>query len=65
MAEDAITDEAADLNPLKGIRIRACDPRGEEETKADPRLQLRGDAPLRQGGRDATRRWSAFSPTPA
>jgi integrase len=27
MAEDAITDEVADLNPFKGIRIRANDPR--------------------------------------
>lgn len=27
MAEDAITDEVCDLNPFKGIRIRANDPR--------------------------------------
>jgi integrase len=27
MAEDAITDEVADLNPFKGLRIRANDPR--------------------------------------
>jgi integrase len=30
MAEDAITDEGCDLNPLKGIRIRANDLRAEE-----------------------------------
>src|SRR4051794_10165776 len=33
MAEDAITDEVCDLNPFKGIRIRANDPR----TKKKPR----------------------------
>ena len=33
MAEDAITDEVADLNPFKGIRLRANDPR----TKKKPR----------------------------
>jgi hypothetical protein len=27
MAEDAITDEVADVNPFKGVRIRANDPR--------------------------------------
>jgi hypothetical protein len=27
MAEDAITDEVCDLNPFKGVRIRANDPR--------------------------------------
>jgi hypothetical protein len=27
MAEDAITDEVCDLNPFKGIRVRATDPR--------------------------------------
>jgi integrase len=27
MAEDAITDEATDLNPFKGVRVRANDPR--------------------------------------
>ena len=43
MAEDVITDEVCDLNPLKGVRIRANDPRA----KADPSLHLRGDAPLR------------------
>ena len=29
MAEDAITDEVADLNPFKGVRIRANDPRAK------------------------------------
>lgn len=33
MAEDAITDEVADLNPFKGVRVRANDPR----TKKKPR----------------------------
>jgi integrase len=30
MAEDAITDEVCDLNPFKGIRIRANDPRAQK-----------------------------------
>ncbi len=30
MAEDAITDEVCDLNPFKGIRIRANDPRARK-----------------------------------
>lgn len=30
MAEDAITDEVADLNPFKGIRVRAGDPRAKK-----------------------------------
>ena len=51
MAEDAITDEVCDLNPFKGIRIRANDPRAKKKPPPDPRLHLRGDAPLRQGGR--------------
>jgi len=29
MAEDAITDEVCDLNPFKGVRIRANDPRAK------------------------------------
>jgi integrase len=31
MAEDAITDEVCDLNPFKGIRIRANDPRAKKK----------------------------------
>jgi len=33
MAEDAITDEACDLNPFKGIRIRANDPRAKKKRR--------------------------------
>jgi integrase len=34
MAEDAITDEVTDLNPFKGIRIRASDPRVRKRRRA-------------------------------
>lgn len=33
MAEDAITDEVADLNPFKGVRIRANDPRAKKRRR--------------------------------
>jgi hypothetical protein len=33
MAEDAITDEVADLNPFKGVRVRAGDPRAKKKTR--------------------------------
>jgi integrase len=33
MAEDAITDEVCDLNPFKGIRIRANDPRARKRPR--------------------------------
>ncbi len=33
MAEDAITDEICDLNPFKGIRIRANDPRAQKKRR--------------------------------
>jgi integrase len=33
MAEDAITDEVCDLNPYKGIRIRANDPRAQKRRR--------------------------------
>jgi integrase len=33
MAEDAITDEVCDLNPFKGIRIRANDPRAKKRPR--------------------------------
>jgi integrase len=33
MAEDAITDEVCDLNPFKGIRIRANDPRARKKPR--------------------------------
>lgn len=33
MAEDAITDEVCDLNPLKGVRIRANDPRAKKKPR--------------------------------
>jgi len=33
MAEDAITDEVVDLNPFKGVRIRAGDPRAKKKRR--------------------------------
>ena len=33
MAEDAITDEVADLNPFKGVRVRAGDPRAKKRPR--------------------------------
>jgi integrase len=33
MAEDAITDEVCDLNPFKGLRIRASDPRAKKKPR--------------------------------
>jgi integrase len=33
MAEDAITDEICDLNPFKGVRIRASDPRAQKKRR--------------------------------
>jgi integrase len=33
MAEDAITDEVCDLNPFKGVRIRANDPRARKKSR--------------------------------
>ena len=33
MTEDAITDEVCDLNPFKGIRIRANDPRAKKKRR--------------------------------
>jgi len=33
MAEDAITDEVADLHPLNGIRICAGDPRAKKKRR--------------------------------
>ena len=33
MAEDAITDEVCDLNPFRGIRIRASDPRAQKKRR--------------------------------
>jgi integrase len=33
MAEDAITDEVCDLNPFKGLRIRASDPRAKKKRR--------------------------------
>ena len=51
MAEDAITDEVCDLNPFKGSPHPRQRSASAEKAPPDPRLQLRGDAPLRQGGR--------------
>jgi len=33
MAEDAITDEVADLNAFKGVRVRASDPRAQKKRR--------------------------------
>lgn len=33
MVEDAITDEVADLNPFKGVRVRAGDPRATKKCR--------------------------------
>ncbi|HET7589934.1 MAG TPA: site-specific integrase [Solirubrobacterales bacterium] len=33
MTEDAITDEVCDLNPFKGVRIRANDPRAKKKAR--------------------------------
>jgi excisionase family DNA binding protein len=33
MAEDAITDEVCDLNPFKGLRVRANDPRARKKPR--------------------------------
>ncbi|MBK5219953.1 MAG: site-specific integrase [Thermoleophilia bacterium] len=33
MAEDAITDEVCDVNPFKGVRIRANDPRAQRKPR--------------------------------
>ncbi len=33
MAEDAITDEVADLNPFTGVRVRANDPRAKKQRR--------------------------------
>jgi integrase len=33
MTEDAITDEVCDLNPFKGVRIRANDPRAQKKPR--------------------------------
>lgn len=33
MAEDAITDEVCDLNPFKGVRVRASDPRAQKKPR--------------------------------
>jgi integrase len=33
MAEDAITDEVCDLNPFKGVRVRANDPRAKKKRR--------------------------------
>lgn len=33
MCEDAITDESADLNPFKGVRLRANDPRARKKPR--------------------------------
>lgn len=64
MVEDAIMDEVCDLNPFKGIRIRANDPRAKKSpgrSASSPSRKCTA-LPKRPG---ATRRWSESSPTAA
>jgi hypothetical protein len=64
MAEDAITDEVADLNPFKGVRVRASDPRAKKSAgRSASSASSRCTPSPRQPA--ATRQWSASSPTPA
>ena len=51
MTEDAITDEVADINPFKGVSVRANDPRVSKRPTAGPCLHLPADARLRPSGR--------------
>jgi hypothetical protein len=61
MAEDAITDEVCDLNPFKGIRIRANDPRARRSPgRSASSPSTRCTASPKQPA--ATRQWSASSP---
>jgi hypothetical protein len=62
MAEDAITDEVCDLNPFKGIRIRANDPRAKKKPRPI-RVFTSRRCTASQKQRVGTRQWSAFSPT--
>lgn len=53
MAEDAITDEICDLNPFKGVRVRANDPRVKKKPRpirvfTDTGLRLGEVLPLRK-----------------
>jgi hypothetical protein len=64
MAEDAITDEVCDLNPFKGVRIRANDPRAKKKPR--PIRVFTFEEMYRFAKRRATtRRWSESSPTAA
>jgi hypothetical protein len=64
MAEDAITDEIADLNPFKGVRVRANDPRAKKKRRP---IRVFSFEEMHRFARPpaATRRWSASSLTPA
>jgi hypothetical protein len=63
MAEDAITDEVCDLNPFKGVRVRANDPRAQKR-----RRQFASSASRRRTASRrppvVTRLWCGPSPTP-
>jgi integrase-like protein len=50
MAEDATTDEMAERNPFKGSACAPATPRPKAPAPG-ARLRLRGNAPLREGGR--------------
>lgn len=64
MAEDAITDEVCDLNPFKGFRIRAMI-RGRRRSRGRSASSLSRRCTASQKQQDATRQWSASSPTAA
>lgn len=60
MAEDAITDEVCDLNPFKGIRIRANDPRARKKSPARSASSASRRGTASQGQPAATRQWSCL-----
>jgi hypothetical protein len=64
MVEDAITDEVCDLNPFKGVRIRASDPRAQKKRRP---IRVFSFKDMHRSRRRpvATSRWSAPSLTPA
>lgn len=51
MAEDAITDEVCDLNPFKGVRIRASDPRAQKKRRRSASSASRMQRFARAAGR--------------
>lgn len=47
MAEDAITDEVADVNPFRGVRVRANDPRATKGIRGPRVFTFEQNARLR------------------